>query len=203
MVQIAHPHTKTALALAALAVYAVLSSGAYAQLGTSGTFTDSRDGKTYRTVRIGNLTWMAWNLNFKTERSVCYKNDESNCKKYGRLYDWDDAVNACPAGWRIPTREDWSDLVEAAGDNAAGTKLKSKTGWNGTDDLGFSATPGGRSGTDGNFDNAGLFGFWWSAAEFEFGESSAWRRYMGSGFTYVSENTDRKDRRLSARCVEN
>jgi len=202
MVQIVLPHTKTLLALAVIAVSLILSD-AYAQSNASGTFTDTRDGKTYRTVKIGKATWMAENLNFKTERSVCYKNDESNCKKYGRLYDWDDAVKACPAGWHLSAREEWNDLVEAAGGNAAGTKLKSKTSWNGTDDLGFSATPGGRSGTDGNFDNAGLFGFWWSAAEFEFGESSAWRRYMGSGFTYVIENTDRKDRRLSARCVEN
>ena len=161
------------------------------------TFTDTRDGKTYKIVKIGSQTWFAENLNYAVEGSKCYGEGDTvvlgdgqyytpkktlspdevqtNCAKYGRLYTWEAALKACPAGTHLPTNEEWATLVDyVGGDSTAGIKLKSSTGWrdkgNGTNDYGFSAIPGGRVDSDGRFDNVGYFdaddiGYWWNDME--------------------------------------
>jgi len=161
----------------------------------SGAFTDPRDGQTYRTVKIGNLTWMAQNLNFQTNNSWCYDSNNSNCEKYGRLYTWRAARNACPAGWRLPGGVDWDALMSVVGStfresndmgfwDGAGTRFKSQAGWNnngnGTDDFGFSALPGGNRRSDGRFLNVGLVGFWWITLEGFAGEVPPYLLGMGS-----------------------
>jgi uncharacterized protein (TIGR02145 family) len=126
-------------------------------------------GQTYRTVEIGGNTWMAENLNYTppSGNSRCYDNNADNCEKYGRLYDWNTARTACPAGWRLPNREEWEELVNMTGGDNAGKKLRAATGWinngNGTDDYGFSILPNGEGRPDGSFNFAGSFGYLWSA----------------------------------------
>jgi uncharacterized protein (TIGR02145 family) len=126
--------------------------------GVRGTFADKRDGQEYRTAQIGEQIWMAENLNYWVGNSWCYNDSDSYCEKYGRLYEWDAAKTACPAGWRLPSRADWDILANAVGGIAkphagkwagAGKALKTKNSnyWGysaGTDDYGFAALPGGR-----------------------------------------------------------
>jgi uncharacterized protein (TIGR02145 family) len=159
-----------------------------------GSFVDSRDGKTYKTVKLENQTWMAENLNYNADGTKCYgegglvfdriKNDniklspdeiQANCQKYGRLYNWSTAKSACPSGWHLPSDVEWQVLVDlAGGDEVAGNMLKASSGWddlkeksgNGEDAFGFSALPGGTlNENDGNFYTVGLKGEWWSRTE--------------------------------------
>ena len=126
---------------------------------TVGSMKDSRDGHTYKTVTIGSQTWMAQNLNYKMANSYCYNDTSSYCDKYGRLYAWAAAKSACPTGWHLPSQTEWQTLltvadgaearVTAGKKSRAGVRLKSKSGWNGTDDFSFSALPAGYRDDDG------------------------------------------------------
>ena len=135
------------------------------------TMTDARDGQTYRTVKIGNQVWMAENLNYKTEKSYCYNDSAEYCTTYGRLYEWNAAMRACPDGWHLPTNAEFEVLFSTVGGQfTAGMKLKSTSGWdrdgNGSDDFSFSALPTGYVGVDGNYYNDKKAYFWSSTEHY-------------------------------------
>jgi uncharacterized protein (TIGR02145 family) len=162
-------------------------------------------GGNFKTVKIGGQTWMAENLNIQTADSWCYDDNSSNCATYGRLYTWNAARTACPAGWHLPDTSDWNKLVIAAGGTAgsSGTgaeNLKSQSWDNGKNTLGFSALPGGDRFTDGSFSNLGSDGYWWSATEYD--ASLAWDRIMVSGYTSVYELNFYKSGGFSVRCLQ-
>lgn len=166
------------------------------------TFTDERDGREYKSVKIGSQVWMSENLNHAVENSFCYGEEVSNCQKYGRLYKWDAAKNACPAGWRLPTKQELETLVnKAGGSSKGGMKLKSRSGWSskGTDAFGFSALPAGfyYDGTGGFKSIGGESGFWSST---ENGDAAS-GLYLSTG-----KNADvfdyRKDFGFAVRCLK-
>jgi len=130
-------------------------------------FIDTRDGKTYKYVYIGNQIWMAENLRYETPNSKCYDNDLNNCEIYGRLYNWNTAKTVCPSGWHLPGEDEWIILRGFVGWSDAGMKLKANDSlWNGTDDFGFTALPGGYC-FDKNFERIEKETNFWTITEDE------------------------------------
>jgi uncharacterized protein (TIGR02145 family) len=173
-------------------------------------FTDRRDNKVYRKVTIVSQTWMAENLNYAADKSVCYEDSAENCEKYGRLYTGYEAIKACPIGWHLPTDNEWTTLIDfVGGEDIAGWKLKSTEGWdedgNGTDEYLFSALSGGtgRSDyeTDTHYFDIGSSGHWWSAT----GDvTHAWHLTMsyGDGKAIGMGDFGNKNELKSVRCVQ-
>lgn len=125
-------------------------------VSTVGKIFDSRDGKYYRIVDIGEQTWMAENLNFQTKKSFCYRDSAKYCEMYGRYYTWGAAMDSagifssngkfcgilgtcsptypvrgiCPEGWHLPTWAEFETLLTTVGESGpTGRMLKSTSGW--------------------------------------------------------------------------
>jgi uncharacterized protein (TIGR02145 family) len=172
--------------------------------GNTGTFVDRRDRKTYPSVSIHGQVWMAANLDYASSGSRCYDDSQENCHRYGRLYDWNEAQRACPAGWHLPDDAEWTRLENAVGGRAdAGRALKSTGSWNfgeaGLDRWGFSVLPGGYCIETGECVFLGDDADFWSATPID--ELGAWHR----GFGYGGIDSDRdiyyKSSAFSVRCV--
>jgi uncharacterized protein (TIGR02145 family) len=137
---------------------------------TYGSMTD-QDGNVYKTVTIGNQTWMAENLkttryrngdpialvtdntkwiNLTTGAYCWYNNDLINKSTYGALYNWFavyDNRDIAPAGWHIPNADEWNTLITyLGGETAASMKLRE----NGTSHwTGHNYSPSNQSGFTG------------------------------------------------------
>jgi len=175
---------------------------------SSGTFIDLRDDQEYDWVKIGDQIWMSENLNYQTvSGSWCYKNIESNCNTYGRLYNWETARKICPDGWHLSSDEEWKELEKHVEGINAGGKLK-ETGslhWGrpnkgATNEIGFTALPGGARDYSGVFYNIANNGFWWSSTEYS--STDARNRCMYRYGDTVGRNYYSKEYGFSVRCIK-
>ena len=110
-------------------------------IGDYGSLTDSRDGKTYKTVAIGNQIWMAENLNYDDSlsypsmkrRSGCYKNSADGCAMYGRFYTWSVAMDSAGTfstnGKRCGSERTCSPTYPVRGICPEGWHLPTKEEW--------------------------------------------------------------------------
>jgi uncharacterized protein (TIGR02145 family) len=164
-------------------------------------------------VIIGKQEWMTKNLNvdkflngdtiphaktaeewtqaaYNREPAFCYyNNDPANGEKYGKLYNWyavNDPRGLAPKGWHIPSDTEWTQLTDyLGGEDAAGSKMKSASGWkdngNGLNSSGFSGLPGGSRDYEGTFEDVYICGCWWSSTEDGMSSSFIGLGYGGGG----------------------
>jgi uncharacterized protein (TIGR02145 family) len=166
-------------------------------------FTDFRDGKKYKIIKMEAQVWMAENLNFKTENGKCYNDKPANCEKYGQLYNWETAKIACPKNWHLPTDNEWKTLIAfAGGEKKAGKELKEKNGW--------ASLPGGyffvsdSEEVPSSFKKLGIDGCWWSASVGnDFEEYSTGNRWFIMSNGMVESLPDEYGNSCSVRCIKN
>jgi len=112
---------------------------------------DERDGKVYKTLQFGNQLWMAKNMEYAVGDSLIDGEERSatflgltpaiGTHRYdvGRRYYWNELQEACPDGWRVPSRNDVKKLLNAIGGGPGAAPLLSKDGIDAQDIYGFSA----------------------------------------------------------------
>lgn len=191
----------------------------------NGILTDYRDGHTYGAVTIGSQTWMSENLNFASDSSFCYNNDEKNCAKYGRLYKWAAAVNkseescgfgntcslpsgkiqgVCPSEWHLPSKAEFETLISAIGGRNIAGKILKATIINGSDDYAFATLPAGYKPDGGDFLNEGSGAYFWSSEEASgtYERYSAYRMSLNSASVVAYLSTGGKSNGYSVRCIK-
>lgn len=213
---------KTALTILAFLGISVLVSSYNIDLKSSADF---------KSVKIGKQEWMTENLNTATFRNGdpipeaktneewlkayrdskpawCYYNsDPENGNKYGKLYNWyavNDPRGIAPAGWHVPSNDEWTELADYLGGyNSSGSKMKSTAGWekgnNGNNSSGFTGLPGGFRRPNGTAMSIGQYGYWWSSSAY--GAANAWDRVLYYNNTEIRSNHHRATG-CSVRCVK-
>jgi len=168
------------------------------------TFKDDRDGQIYKIVTIGEQTWMAQNMNYKTDNSYYYSTNEENGKIYGRLYTIEAALNVCPSGWHLPSAKEWNQLSLIVGHNNFLLKEKGTTHWYdknpSTDKYNFCALPGGY--LWGTYQGLGKeANFWTSEKKDNYSYYYVTMKYSNSIMTFDKEMNYGKSG-FSVRCIK-
>lgn len=190
------------------------------------------DGNEYKTVTIGTQVWMAENLrttHYSTgepiseikddslwanaaEGAWCMNNhDPKLAATYGYLYNWYVVSNSkklCPAGWHVPSANDWKKLeIFLGGTGSAGGKLKAAgtSRWldpnsDADNSSNFNGLPGGSRNSDGSFNPVGETGHWWTSNEFA--PTTAWHRQLYSNAGFIDNVYALKNEGFSIRCLK-
>jgi len=202
------------------------------------------EGNQYHFQQIGTQVWMSDNLkstkysdgsaipkitdttawrNLTTGAYDDYNNAPNNTPTLGLLYNWEavnNPANICPAGWHVPTDDEWKTLEVSQG-MASSYYGTDATGWRGTDQGGklkevgsshwtsnlyatnasnFTAIPGGYRDSNGEFEEGGSSANYWTASQND--ASSAWSRTLGSSQNKVNRSAVNMKRGYCVRCVK-
>jgi uncharacterized protein (TIGR02145 family) len=190
------------------------------------------EGRYYYTTTLGNEEWLGSNLcvtrynngdpigttepsfiNIEQEAEPKYQwaylGDESKVPDYGRYYTWhavNDSRKLCPAGWHIPTDEEWADLINwYGGELKAGDPMKLiSILWDIYhlpiyDDSGFNAIGSGYRKPDGAFMELRQSANFWSSASLS--GTEAYSRRIEGLTPAVTRAASSKSSGFSVRCV--
>lgn len=187
--------------------------------------TDPRDGKVYKIVSLGIMTWFAENLAYLpqvdtpnsigyngelyyvygcSEQSVAKAREYENYLVYGVLYSWPAALISCPPGWMLPSVQNWKTLMDDLGEQA-GYRMKSDTIWassnKGDNSSGLNILPGGWVGS--GFGGLGVKAAFWTSTTPNYTDFQMWERnYIRiNGEINISYNNLSSG--FSVRCVRN
>ena len=186
------------------------------------TFTDARDGRSYRYVTHNGVDWFSQNLAWQGT-GVPFRSSPATAQMFGSFYTWEEALDACPEGWRLPTLADWESLAAVMNGGvpvdffddwkglgakaSADARLNDERMWPYSPDnlhansIGWNAIPLG-FGAVGSNEVQGLneYGCWWSAVEKNAGQ--AYYRYIYYDLdSFPVAFASKDDLRLSVRCV--
>ena len=177
-----------------------------------GTFTDTRDGQEYKYVTIGNQVWMAENLKFDAPYSLCYEKIDGFCDTFGRFYslhvngedlglfDQELLDTICPAGWHVPSEDEWIVLaVSMGGIDNAGRRLMSSSDFGelytpGTDDCEYNSLPAGF--LEGGIFHKYVSSKYWTSTARDF-QTSYYCAFMATAFSFGKSST-----KMSIRCIK-
>ncbi|BDC48181.1 hypothetical protein F183_A04970 [Bryobacterales bacterium F-183] len=161
-----------------------------------------------KTMADGRV-WTTANLNVAVPGSYCYDDQESNCAKYGRLYTWEAATQACRTAlgeaWALPSNDEWRTLVKSYGPLREESVADSKKAFDALmtgGSSGFAAVLGGGRdvGADPKYARLDAHGFFWTATATE--PKVAWFYNFGRNGQAVNRHEDgEKLRAFSVRCI--
>jgi uncharacterized protein (TIGR02145 family) len=187
-------------------------------------FVDERDGTEYCITSIGTQVWMADNLQFASDSNAYLNpsNPSTVNAVYGRLYTFDEAKQACPNGWHLPTDEEWKTMEMTLGMSAIqadalndrgtdeGAQLKSVEEWNssinagieGTNSVGFNALPSGEwNPSFGPFFGLGTEASYWTASVYDTTDAS-WMRALAYDNATINRSYATQKMGFACRCVK-
>ncbi len=192
--------------------YRIITLGAQRWMGENLKVTRFRDGTPIKHI-IEQSEWDATEIG-EVPGYCYYDNNPDNGKKYGALYNWYAVVpgKICPEGWHVPTVDDFKKLILFLGEDP-GVKLKSKEGWQdidyvtkpeyqGTDEYGFNALPGGNRKYQEGFRRIGMYGEWWTSNLEEQYSTSAHMFYVYAMYKDVRTLYHLKETGHAIRCIK-
>ncbi|MDP3150218.1 MAG: FISUMP domain-containing protein [Ignavibacteria bacterium] len=172
--------------------------------------------KTYNIVKIGPQCWLKENLDIGTMlqgienpsnnsliEKHCYNNDTANCRIYGGLYQWNEAMQyirtekaqgVCPNGWHIPTKSEFEILSSTVNNDGNALKV------NDTNSSGFTALFSGYRIDNGYFNYLGTNTIFWSSTENN--DTKANYLYLTTIYSNILLSDNNKEFGFSIRCIK-